>query len=349
MVGLMLVGLIYRTATWERSRRAVPAPPHYPAAAVSPGVDHRSRNHFSIIYRLAEVCALKGWYVGTFFFYVPFAQRRAGSAAILLGGMLHAGVDRAGDHADPPCRLWLFLCRRLPGAPPFYRNHVAYASIIVVFLPFIWYVRKWYPAYSGIWWILSGSLLILLLTIQLSYTRAAYVSVVIAIGAFYIIRWRLTRYVLLLSWRVHRVCRFMSFSNRYLDYAPNYETTVSHQDFNNLLLYHLFRRRHFHHGTPLPLGRRFQMSVENRFSASNFGNFTILQDLYHHQLPTLRQRQPRQVGHPQLLPDDIGRTVPALPAALPAAFRLCLVARGSHLPPGACGKDKHIAMMACCL
>ena len=119
---------------------------------------------------------------------------------------------------------------------PFYRNHVAYASIIVVFLPFIWYVRKWYPAYGRIWWLLSISLLILLAAIQLSYTRAAYVSVVIAIGAFYIIRRRLTKYVLLLALAgTVGMVAFMSYGNRYLEYAPNYETTISHQDFNNLL------------------------------------------------------------------------------------------------------------------
>ncbi|MCB0563812.1 MAG: O-antigen ligase family protein [Phaeodactylibacter sp.] len=119
---------------------------------------------------------------------------------------------------------------------PFYRNHVAYASIIVVFLPFIWYVRKWYPAYSRAWWVLSISLVILLAAIQLSYTRAAYVSVIIAIGAFYIIRWRLTKYVLLLALAgIIGMAAFMSYGNRYLEYAPNYETTISHQDFNNLL------------------------------------------------------------------------------------------------------------------
>ncbi|MCB9302018.1 MAG: O-antigen ligase family protein [Lewinellaceae bacterium] len=119
---------------------------------------------------------------------------------------------------------------------PFYRNHVTYASIIALFVPFVWFMRQWYPTYSRKWWVLAGSLLVLLVAIQLSYTRAAYVAVVAAIGAYYIIRWKLTRYVLILALTATiGLMAFMAAGNRYLDYAPNFETTVSHRDFNNLI------------------------------------------------------------------------------------------------------------------
>lgn len=119
---------------------------------------------------------------------------------------------------------------------PFYRNHVTYAAIVVLFTPFVWFMRQWYPRRSPLRWLITLSLPVLLVAIQLSYTRAAYVAVVAAIGAYYVIRWRLTKWALALAvaGAIGGVV-YMVAGNRYLDYAPNYETTVSHEDFNNLI------------------------------------------------------------------------------------------------------------------
>lgn len=119
---------------------------------------------------------------------------------------------------------------------PFYRNHVAYAAIIVLFTPFVWFIRQWYPKGSLARWVITLSLPVLLVAIQLSYTRAAYVAVVAAIGAYYVLRWRLTKWVLALAVAGSIIgLIYMINDNRYLDYAPNYETTVTHKDFNNLI------------------------------------------------------------------------------------------------------------------
>lgn len=119
---------------------------------------------------------------------------------------------------------------------PFYRNHVAYASIIVVFMPYVWFLRMEYA--KGTWKrnAIFWSLPILLLAVQLSYTRAAYVALFIAIGAYFIIHLRWTKWILLSAALVTALgLSFMATQNRYLEYAPNYETTVSHQNFNNLI------------------------------------------------------------------------------------------------------------------
>lgn len=119
---------------------------------------------------------------------------------------------------------------------PFYRNHVAYASIMAIFVPFLWFVMKWYRAWSLQWWLIVGSLLLLLIGIQFSYTRAAYLCVFIAIGAYYMIRWRLTKYVLAVA-LIGAVAgvAYLAIDNRYLDYAPNFERTITHDDFGNLI------------------------------------------------------------------------------------------------------------------
>ncbi len=41
---------------------------------------------------------------------------------------------------------------------PFFRNHVMYACLLAIFLPFIWYATYWYKRWSATWWFLVGSI-----------------------------------------------------------------------------------------------------------------------------------------------------------------------------------------------
>ncbi|MEM9921429.1 MAG: O-antigen ligase family protein [Bacteroidota bacterium] len=119
---------------------------------------------------------------------------------------------------------------------PFYRNHVNYACILVLFFPFLWYARTWFKTFSFNWWFLLGGGLVYLVAIQLSYTRAAYVALVLAAGAYFIIRLRLIRYVLglvLVGAVVGAI--YMTVNNKYLEYAPNFERTITHRNFDNLV------------------------------------------------------------------------------------------------------------------
>lgn len=119
---------------------------------------------------------------------------------------------------------------------PFYRNHVSYASIMSIFFPFIWLARRWYSRYSNGWWILVIGTLIVLLAIQVSYTRAAYIGLFAAAGAYYVVKYRFTRLVVLGAGFGAIVMAFYFFSNNtYLDYAPDFEKTVTHYEFDNLL------------------------------------------------------------------------------------------------------------------
>ena len=119
---------------------------------------------------------------------------------------------------------------------PFYRNHVNYASLLALFIPFVWFARQWYPKHSFKRWVINFSLIILLLAIQLSYTRTAYVTLFMAIGAYFIIRLRLVRLVLIGSViAIILGFGYMIKNNTYLEYAPDYERTVTHKKFDNLV------------------------------------------------------------------------------------------------------------------
>lgn len=119
---------------------------------------------------------------------------------------------------------------------PFYRNHVSYACILSLFFPFLWYARRWYKTWSLMWWFLVGSTLIFLVAIQLSYTRAAYVALFMAAGAYVVIRYKLVKLVLaLVMVGAISLAMHMTTNNQYMDYAPDFESTITHADFNNLV------------------------------------------------------------------------------------------------------------------
>ncbi|MCB0597604.1 MAG: O-antigen ligase family protein [Lewinellaceae bacterium] len=348
MVGLMLVGLIYglqhgKEADGRFLRHPITLLLLFHLAWIIVAAITSQLFIVSLKFVLA-----KGWYVATFFFLAGHLLNDEREVRQFFWAVCSTLVLTVLVIMIRHAAYGFSFADVYRVLHPFFRNHVAYASIIVVFLPFIWYVRKWYPAYSGIWWILSGSLLILLLAIQLSYTRAAYVSVVIAIGAFYIIRWRLTRYVLLLALAgAIGFVAFMSFSNRYLDYAPNYETTVSHQDFNNLL-------QATYSGEDISTMERlyrwvagFQMSVEKPvfgFGPGNFYNFYKTYTIT--SFRTYVSDNPDKSGiHSYYLMTLVEQGLPGLLLFLLLSAYALL--RGEAIYHRArAEKDKHIAMMA---
>ncbi len=119
---------------------------------------------------------------------------------------------------------------------PWYRNHVNYAAMLSISLPLLWYARQWYPRdFRGtILWALP--VIIVFLGVQFSYTRAAYISIILGIGAYWIIRWRLMKWTLLsVSFFAFSGISYLVYDNNYLKLAPDYETTVSQESFNDLV------------------------------------------------------------------------------------------------------------------
>ena len=119
---------------------------------------------------------------------------------------------------------------------PFFRNHVSYAALTALFLPFAWYAMGWQRKYSIAWWIYGLGMFIILLGVQFSYTRAAYAAILIAIGMYVVIRLRMMR------WAIVGIVVFFTFlgsflleKNNFLGFAPDYKKTIMHQDFSNLL------------------------------------------------------------------------------------------------------------------
>lgn len=120
---------------------------------------------------------------------------------------------------------------------PFMRNHVSYAGSLATFTPWfgflIWWRRHQGKPYQ---WMLYGLGSLWLLAIYLAYTRAAYVALVIAAVSYLMIHYRLLRPALLLAGGIALAgALYLVRDNKYLEYAPNYDTTISHERFDNLI------------------------------------------------------------------------------------------------------------------
>ena len=119
---------------------------------------------------------------------------------------------------------------------PFYRNKVAYACMLSIFLPFVWMGRGWYRKFSLPWWTLLGAALLLLVGIQFSYTRAAYLTLALAAGSYFVVKWRLMKIVLGVAAIGSVLFVATQLNHRtWLDEKPTYEKTITHERFDDLL------------------------------------------------------------------------------------------------------------------
>lgn len=119
-----------------------------------------------------------------------------------------------------------------PSVSPIYRNHVNYAALLSIMVPICWFLIKTGDSKSR--YIIA--LGIILFAIYFSYSRAALITVVILCAASVLLRWRLLGVSTLVAPVLGAVMLFyLSTGNRYLHLAPNYESTVAHAKFENLL------------------------------------------------------------------------------------------------------------------
>ena len=115
---------------------------------------------------------------------------------------------------------------------PFYRNKVDYALMIGTIIPFAWIFRdRWRGSYTG--WIIVG---VLFVAMYFAYTRAAYLGLLTGFIGLMCIRLKVLKYALLLSAIATAFILFnLGKDNRYIDFAPDYNKTISHRDFDNLI------------------------------------------------------------------------------------------------------------------
>ena len=109
---------------------------------------------------------------------------------------------------------------------PFFRNHVIYATMLALLVPFAWFALKSTRNVGGrlAWRVALGLLLFGLLT---SYTQASIVSLPLA-GLFYLaMRLRLVKALLLtVALGTTLAVTYEVSGDNYMELAPNYERTI---------------------------------------------------------------------------------------------------------------------------
>ncbi len=119
---------------------------------------------------------------------------------------------------------------------PFYRNHVDYACIVSIFFPLLFVAASWYKPGDLKRILLNVSKLIFLAAIFFSYTRTCWLAVGVALGAYYVFKWRLIKPVLLgCGVGLVIVVAYLSYENRYLSYAPDFKKTIYHSNLSDHL------------------------------------------------------------------------------------------------------------------
>jgi O-antigen ligase len=120
--------------------------------------------------------------------------------------------------------------------PPFFRNHVSYGAMLTSFIPFVFLARSWYKSGSFLRYALNISVVFYLVAIYLSYTRMCYIALAVAAVAYIVIKLKLMRWALAVAILVVAsvLTHFIS-DNNYLRLSPEFEKTITHDNFEDLL------------------------------------------------------------------------------------------------------------------
>lgn len=119
---------------------------------------------------------------------------------------------------------------------PFFRNHVNYAVMMAVLMPYIWYAKDFLPPNTrGRKWANFG-FGVLAIGILFAYTRAAYLALLALPFMYPVFKLRLTNAVFLATLiALLGAGVYLGTDSRYLALAPDYEHTIFHEDFSDHL------------------------------------------------------------------------------------------------------------------
>jgi len=118
---------------------------------------------------------------------------------------------------------------------PFYRNHVNYACMLAVSMPYVyWFARTRSSEYKRR--VIMGVMLILLFALSVTYTRAAIGATAVVPIFYFIVRKKLLVHVTVAALILVSIgAGHLLKKYNYLEFAPNYATTIQHKSFDDVL------------------------------------------------------------------------------------------------------------------
>ncbi len=178
----------------------------------------------------------KGWYIGAFVVapLIVFKEKKSITIAsiVLAGSMMLVTIIALLRHYETG-----FSFETINDAvSPFFRNHVNYSAMLVCIIPvlvaFFQLSKK-----KNVKQLLGAAIIIALIALFFSYARGAWLALVAGAVAYWLIKKRLLFYSYIAAIIITISLLFWIKGNdRYLQYAPDYKTTIFHKDFSEHLI-----------------------------------------------------------------------------------------------------------------
>ena len=181
--------------------------------------------------------AAKLWYLGGYFLVPVLLVRTPKQLRLVINCIFWPLLFVAAQTLMRHALYGFSFADQFRTMAPFMREHVSYAACLSTFFP--WVVYLWWQrghAGRGRWWFTAVALPLWLLAVFFTFTRAAVVALALAGGAYFLIKFRLLKPALMVAFVAAFLgITYMISGNRYLELAPNFDTTVSHDEFGNLI------------------------------------------------------------------------------------------------------------------
>lgn len=178
----------------------------------------------------------KTWYMGAFVL-APFLLFREKKAIIIAAGSLAAAMMMVAVISLLRHREHGFSFATINDAVfPFFRNHVNYSAMLVCMIPVLLAFFAWARTANQKLTV-AIFVIVALGALFFSYSRGAWLAFLIGLATYWLIKRKLilTAYVAAALFAIAALF-WLKNNDRYLKYAPDFETTIFHKNFGKHLI-----------------------------------------------------------------------------------------------------------------
>jgi O-antigen ligase len=120
---------------------------------------------------------------------------------------------------------------------PFFQNHVMYGSMVSILIPFIVGALVLSRKLSVQWLISIAGIVVFLVAVYFSYSRAAWMAVLFAGVCYIAVRFKMMHLVILGFFvLVFSLVVWLAHNNTYLSYKPKFEKTIMHESLEDHIM-----------------------------------------------------------------------------------------------------------------
>jgi O-antigen ligase len=185
----------------------------------------------SLKYLLSKGWYIFGFFVGAYWISTSLLAIRTGMwilITVTMGTVVFVMIEHypygfTFDTINPACN-------------PLYRNHVTYGVFLAMVLPLLWYARSLTKKGRISRLMINVGLILILVAIYFSYTRGAWLALPIMLAVWFAVQQKWLRLLIPMA-VIAAAIFFLSIAKdyRYLQFAPNYETTIYHEELGDHL------------------------------------------------------------------------------------------------------------------